>query len=98
MVLWGHVICGGQFWEKVGHNLDNTIRGEKHMAVRQFWRGRSDPRKHRGIAPLDKCHYNFLVALFSLQYSRILLWIKIYVSTNSVLHQIKSQYTEFLLL
>ena len=21
----------------------------------------SDPRKHHGIAPLDKCHYNLLV-------------------------------------
>ena len=25
--------------------------------------GRSDPRRHHGITPLDKCHYNFLVPL-----------------------------------
>ena len=37
----------------------------------------SDPRKHHGIAPLDKCHYNLFVPLFWLQFSRILLWIKV---------------------
>ena len=37
--------------------------GESHMRVRQFWRNRGglcDPRGHDGIAPLSKCHYNFL--------------------------------------
>ena len=70
MVLWEHVICGGQFWEKVGYTLDDTMRGERHMGLRQFWRGRDN-----GIASLDKCHCNFLVPLFWLQFFRILLWI-----------------------
>ena len=39
MVLWKHVTYGGQFWEKVGYALDDTMRGESHMGVRQFWRG-----------------------------------------------------------
>ena len=39
MVLWGSVICEEQFWEKVGYTLDDTMRGESHMVVRQFWRG-----------------------------------------------------------
>ena len=39
MVLWKHVTCGGQFWEKVGYALDDTMRGESHMGVKQFWRG-----------------------------------------------------------
>ena len=38
MVLWEHLICGGQFWEKVGYILDGAMRGESHMWVRQFWR------------------------------------------------------------
>ena len=40
MVLWEHVIWGGQFWEKRGYTLDATMREESHMGVRQFWRGR----------------------------------------------------------
>ena len=39
MALWGSVICGEQFWEKVGYTLDDTMRGETHMVVRQFWMG-----------------------------------------------------------
>ena len=39
MVLWEQVIYGGQFWEKVEYTLDDTMRGESHMVVRQFWRG-----------------------------------------------------------
>ena len=39
MVSWEHVICREQFWEKVGYNLDDTMKGESHMGVRQFWRG-----------------------------------------------------------
>ena len=27
-------------------------------------KGRSDPRRHHGVATLEKCHYNFLVPLF----------------------------------
>ena len=27
MVLWEHVICGGQFWEKGGYTLDDTMGG-----------------------------------------------------------------------
>ena len=38
MVLCEQVICGGQFWKKVGYTLDDTMKGESHMAVRQFWR------------------------------------------------------------
>ena len=38
MVFWEHVICGGHFWEKGGYNLDDTMREEGHMEVRQFWR------------------------------------------------------------
>ena len=67
------------------------------MAVRQSWREGSDPRRHHGTSSLEKCHYNFLLPLFWLQLSRILLQIK-NVSIHSVLHQIKSQYTGFLLL
>ena len=61
MVLRAHIICGGQFWEKEGYTLDDTMRGESHMGVRQFWRGGPAPRRHHGIEPLDKCHHNFLV-------------------------------------
>ena len=39
MVLWEHVICKGQFWDRVGYTLDDTIRGKRHMVVRTFWRG-----------------------------------------------------------
>ena len=39
MVLWEHVMCGGQFQEKVEYNLDDTMRAESHMGVIQFWRG-----------------------------------------------------------
>ena len=39
MVLWAHVICGGEFWEKEGYTLDDIMRGGSHMGVRQFWRG-----------------------------------------------------------
>ena len=56
------------------------------------------PRRHHGIAPLDKCHYNFLVPLLWLKFSRILLWITEISLIHSVLHQIKGQYTGFLLL
>ena len=38
MVLWEHVICEEQFWEKVGYALDDTMWGESHIGVRQFWR------------------------------------------------------------
>ena len=30
------------------------------------WEGGSDPRRHHGIVSLDRCHYNFLVPLFSI--------------------------------
>ena len=40
--------------------------------------GGSDPRGHHGIAPLDMCHYIFLVPEFWFRFSRILL------STESV--------------
>ena len=64
MVLWEHVICGGEFWEKEGYTLDDIMRGESHMGVRQFRRGGPDPRRHHGIEPLDKCHHNVLVPLY----------------------------------
>ena len=64
MVLWKHVIYGGQFWEKTGYTLDDTMMGESHIGVRKFWTGRSGPRRYHGIVPLDKCHYNFLVLMF----------------------------------
>ena len=76
MVLWDHIICGGQFWEKVKYIFDETMRRESHMGLRQFSMGESDRERHHGIALLDKCHYNFLVPLFWLQFSRILLRIK----------------------
>ena len=38
MVLWEHVICGGQIWEKMGYTLDDTMWRENHMRVRQYWR------------------------------------------------------------
>ena len=73
MVLWEHVICREH--EKGRYTLDDTMTGESHLRIRQFWRGGSDPRRYHGIAPLDKWHYNVLVPQFWLQFSRILLWI-----------------------
>ena len=29
---------GGQFWKKEGWTLDDTMRGESHVGVRQFRR------------------------------------------------------------
>ena len=40
MVLLEHVICRGQFWEKVGYTLDDTMRAESHMGVKQFGGGK----------------------------------------------------------
>ena len=57
MVLWKHIICGGQFLEKGGYALDDT-------------------RGYHRIALLGKCHYNFLLPLVWLQFSRIILLIK----------------------
>ena len=41
---------------------------ECHMRERKFWRrcceGVSSPGGHHGVAPLGKCHYNFLVPVF----------------------------------
>ena len=39
MVLWEHVIGGGQFWEKGRCTLDDTMRAKSDIGVRQFWRG-----------------------------------------------------------
>ena len=64
MVLWEHVICGGQFWEKGGYTLDDTMRAKSDMEVRQVWRAKSDRRGHHGIAPLEKCGYSSLVSCF----------------------------------
>ena len=72
MVLPEHVICRGHFWEKGGYTLNDTMRGESHMGVRQFWRGEK-PRGHHGIASLDKCNNKFLMPLFWLQFSSIRL-------------------------
>ena len=39
MVLLEHVICEGQFQEKKGYTLDDTMRVESYMRVRQLWKG-----------------------------------------------------------
>ena len=41
MVVSEHVICGGHFWEKGGYILDDTMRGESYMGLRNFREGRT---------------------------------------------------------
>ena len=57
--------------------MNGNMTGETHMGEYNFGGG-SEPRGHNGIAPLDMCHYIFLVPEFWFQFSRILL------STESV--------------
>ena len=39
MVLWEHVICGAQFWEKVGYTLDDTMWGTKSYGGKTILEG-----------------------------------------------------------
>ena len=59
-----------------GINFGRHHEGRKSFGGKTILERGSDPRRRHGIAPLDKCHYNFLVPLFWLQFSRILLGIK----------------------
>ena len=75
IVLWECVICGGQIWEKVRYTLDDTMTGESHMMVRQF-EGGIYPYKTPWNSTIRQVLIQFLVPLFWLQFSKILLWVK----------------------
>ena len=76
MVLWEHVICKRQFWDRVGYTLDDTIKGKTSYGGQEILEKEYDPRRQHGVTPLGKCNYNFLEPLFWLQLSRILFWTK----------------------
>ena len=61
MVLWKHVICVEDTFGREEDALwGSNMWGKSHVGLREFWKkGGSDTRGHDGIAPLDKCHYNF---------------------------------------
>ena len=61
-------------------------QGRKSYGGKTVLEWGSDRRRHYGIAPLDKCHYNFLVPLLWLQFFRILFWIKKIIWIHSLLH------------
>ena len=48
--------------------------GRKSYGSKTILDGESDPRRHHRMAAIRKCHYKFLVSLFWLQFSRILLF------------------------
>ena len=77
--MWRTVL--GESWLHFGwHHEGRKLYGGKTISE-----GEPYPRRHFGIVALDKNHYNFLVPLFSLQFSRIPLWIKRNLSIHSVL-------------
>ena len=56
MVLWEHVICGGQFLGENGVHFEWDHYGEKSYRGKTILEGESYPGRHHGIAPFDKCH------------------------------------------
>ena len=56
MVLWEHVICGGQFLGENGVHFELDHYGEKSYRGKTILEGESYPGRHHGIAPFDKCH------------------------------------------
>ena len=72
----------GSMWYVEDSFGRNEIHFGWHNVRRKSYEGNtilergSDPRRYHRIVPLDKCHYNFSVPLFWLQFSRILRRIK----------------------
>lgn len=59
---------GVHFWEKGEYTVEDTMTGESHEQLKQFWSadwGGSEPRGHHGLAPSDKCHCNFDACVFA---------------------------------
>ena len=69
---------GVHFWEKGEYTVENTMTGESHVQLKQFWSADWGDLKLEDA--MDQHHQTSVTAtlmpVFLLQFSRILLWIK----------------------